>query len=186
MGFPLSIYTSNVPISFLPHLDKPNNENRGWAEGGAAHRCSVSEKLRESGLGKKNKEWSRKAMVGEEGGRELGIWTSTKLDNLGRGNLKKKEKKTERKDTTGLWEGRHRFWQEIRALEEANELVNFRLVLERMIKTMGMTMKKRSLDPFWALRRWWERRGPEGPAFLPICWLLPRVLEFREYFSWDI
>ena len=36
-------------------------------------------------------------MVGEEGGRELGIWTSTKLDNLGRGNLKKRKKKNRAK-----------------------------------------------------------------------------------------
>ena len=35
-------------------------------------------------------------MVDEEGGREFSIWTSTELDNLRRGNLKKKEKKKNR------------------------------------------------------------------------------------------
>ena len=44
-------------------------------------------------------------MVGEEGGRELGIWTSTKLDNLGRGNLKKKEKKNRAKRYDGTVRG---------------------------------------------------------------------------------
>ena len=36
-------------------------------------------------------------MVDEEGGREFSIWTSTELDNLRRGNLKKRKKKNRAK-----------------------------------------------------------------------------------------
>ena len=106
-------------------------------------------------------------MVGEEGGRELGIWTSTKLDNLGRGNLKKKEKKTERKDTTGLWEGRHRFWQEIRAFRGSKWASKFSAGFGKDDKDDGDDHEEEEFKPilrFEEVMRETRARGTSFPS----------------------
>ena len=104
-------------------------------------------------------------MVGEEGGRELGIWTSTKLDNLGRGNLKKKEKKTERKDTTGLWEGRHRFWQEIRAFRGSKWASKFSAGFGKDDKDDGDDHEEEEFRPILSFEEVMRETRARGTSF---------------------